>query len=68
MIKEKTLENIEDSQTRQTQDKFIPNSCFGQSSKMIEKWIDQFVHQEVHVFNKKYFIDCRWYMYLHHKT
>ena len=52
MIKEKILENIEERQTRQTREKFTPNSCFGKSGRITEKWIEQFVHQQGHVSNK----------------
>ena len=65
MIKEKTVENIEEGQT---QEKFVPNYCFGESGRITEIWIEQFIHQQVHVFNKPYAIDCRWYIYLQPNT
>ena len=63
MIKGKTPENIEERKTQKTPDKFIPNSCFWESGRIIETWIEPFVHQQGHVFNKQAFIDCCWYMY-----
>ena len=63
MIKGKTPENIEERKKQKTPDKFIPNSCFWESGRIIETWIENFVHQQGPVFNKTSIINYRWYMY-----
>ena len=65
MIKEKTVENIEEGQT---QEKFVPNYCFGESGRITEIWIEQFIHQQVHFFNNQYVIEFLWCMCLQTNT